>query len=304
VDVKADGPLTNEIDASLFEDDDGTVYFVYQNGKIARMNDDMTGLADEPRLLAPANHKHVGFEGACLFKANGRYHLVCADFIGGSYHCMVASADSLMGPYGDRYLAVPHAGHNMFFRDRDGALWSTFFGNDRLAPFRERPALVRVTFDEKGRIGPVFPEGFERFDPPFWRYTLDEPAADWASPDFDDGAWKPGSSGFGKADTPGALPGTGWTTSDIWIRRTFELESTDFTYLHLRIHHDEDAAVFLNGTRVADLSGYTTGYTLVPLEGEAAKALKKGPNTIAIHCHQTSGGQYIDAGLVDLVKGE
>ena len=48
VDIKPDGPLTGEIDASLFRDDNGKVYFVYQNGKIARMKDDMSGLAEEP----------------------------------------------------------------------------------------------------------------------------------------------------------------------------------------------------------------------------------------------------------------
>ena len=63
VDIKPDGPLTGEIDASLFDDDDGKVYFVWQNGKIARMKDDMTGLAEKPRLLKPANAAQVGFEG-------------------------------------------------------------------------------------------------------------------------------------------------------------------------------------------------------------------------------------------------
>ena len=45
MDVKPDGPLTPNIDASLLADDDGKVYFVWQNGMIARMKDDMTGLA-------------------------------------------------------------------------------------------------------------------------------------------------------------------------------------------------------------------------------------------------------------------
>ena len=155
VDMHPDGPLTAEIDASLFQDDDGTVYFVYQNGKIARLNEDMTALAEEPRLLAPANASHVGFEGAFLFKADGRYHLACAEFVRDEYHCMAASAPSLMGPYGDRFLAVPHGGHNMFFRDRTGAWWSTFFGNDANAPFRERPALLRVEFGLDEHIRPA-----------------------------------------------------------------------------------------------------------------------------------------------------
>ncbi|MCX6925530.1 MAG: family 43 glycosylhydrolase, partial [Verrucomicrobia bacterium] len=154
VDVKPDGPLTSEIDASIFQDD-GKVYFVYQDGKIARLKDDMSGLAEPAHLLAPTNFKHVGFEGAFLFKANGRYYLAGAEFIDNQYHCMVASADRLEGPYGDRYLAVPHGGHNMFFRDKAGNWWSTLFGNDDQSPFRERPAILRVEFTNDGKIRPL-----------------------------------------------------------------------------------------------------------------------------------------------------
>ncbi len=114
----------------------------------------MSGLAEEPRLLKPANAPHVGFEAAFLFKANGRYHLSCAEFIKDEYHCMIASADKIGGPYGDRYLAIPHGGHNMFFQDKAGRWWSTFFGNDKNAPFRERPAILRVEFGSDGRVRP------------------------------------------------------------------------------------------------------------------------------------------------------
>ena len=43
--------LGDEIDASLFEDDDGTVYFLWHSGKIARMKPDMSGLAEPYRWL-------------------------------------------------------------------------------------------------------------------------------------------------------------------------------------------------------------------------------------------------------------
>jgi hypothetical protein len=155
VDIKPDGPLTDEIDASLFRDDDGKVYFVYQNGKIARMKDDMSGLAEEPKFLKPANAGHVGFEGAFIFKTNSRYYLSCADFIDGRYHCYVASSKYLYGPYADRYLAVPHGGHNMFFKDAKGQWWSTFFGNDGDAPFKERPGLLRIEFGDDGEPRPL-----------------------------------------------------------------------------------------------------------------------------------------------------
>lgn len=158
-DVKTNGPLTDQIDASLFQDDDGTVYWVYQNGKIARMKDDMTGLAEKPRVLKPANHHQVGFEGAFLTKHEGRYYLAGAEFnsypsLRKVYDCMIASARNLYGPYTNRYVALPHAGHNMLFCDTKGRWWSTFFGNDGAAPFRERPAIFRIEFGADGKVSP------------------------------------------------------------------------------------------------------------------------------------------------------
>jgi beta-xylosidase len=157
VDVHPSGTLTGNIDASLFADDDGQVYFVWQNGMIARLNETLTGLAEKPRHLKPSNHHQVGFEGAFMTKVKGKYHLLCADFIKGNYDCMVATADRLYGPYGPRYLAIPHGGHNMFFKDKSGNWWSTFFGSDPKAPFQERAAILRIQWNRAGQVEPVFP---------------------------------------------------------------------------------------------------------------------------------------------------
>jgi hypothetical protein len=134
-----------------------------------------------------------------------------------------------------------------------------------------------------------------------WRYTTTKPPQNWHAADFDDSNWKQGPGGFGTEGTPGAVVGTKWNTSDIWIRRSFELPEK-LSDLNLLIHHDEDAQVYINSKPAAQLTGWTTSYVIVPLKELAIKTLKKGKNTLAIHCKQTSGGQVIDAGFVQIIE--
>ena len=60
--------------------------------------------------------------------------------------------------------------------------------------------------------------------------------------------------------------------------------------------------LFLNGVLAAKPGGYTTDYTTIPLRRAVRAALEPGKNVIAIHCKQTRGGQYIDAGLVKIIE--
>jgi hypothetical protein len=139
-----------------------------------------------------------------------------------------------------------------------------------------------------------------RKQPQSWRYTTSKPGDGWQQADFDDSAWKEGEGGFGTESTPGTIVRTEWNSPDIWVRRTFELKTEKLNQPRLLIHHDEDAEVYINGQLAAKLEGYTTSYVRVTIDEKAGKTLKAGSNCLAIHCHQTTGGQYIDAGLVDV----
>jgi hypothetical protein len=135
---------------------------------------------------------------------------------------------------------------------------------------------------------------------------LQPPANEWLQPQFDDAAWNYGPGGFGSRGTPGAVVRTEWNTGSIWLRREFNL-ATDASRaarsVSLRLHHDEDAEVYLNGVEAARLPRWTSGYVEVGLSPEAVRTLHPGRNVLAIHCRQNNGGQYIDAGLVEIVKG-
>ncbi len=131
-----------------------------------------------------------------------------------------------------------------------------------------------------------------------WRSTEMPPAAGWEQPSFDDSQWTEATGGFGTHDTPGARVGTEWKSNSIWLRKSIEVATLP-PHAALYIHHDEDAEVYLNGMLIAELSGWSTKYEVVPLSPEARKDLQTGTNTLAVHCTQTSGGQFIDVHLID-----
>ncbi len=136
--------------------------------------------------------------------------------------------------------------------------------------------------------------------PQAWLYATEEPPENWMQPGFADTNWKNGFGGFGTEQTPGAKVRTNWEGADIWLRRSFDLDEVPDHEIYLRIHHDEDAEVYLNGELVREMQGYSTGYRDVSLAASGRAFLRPGRNVLAVHCRQTGGGQYIDAGLIEL----
>ncbi len=179
IEGNAEGPIFPNIDGSLFEDEDGTVYFVGHNHYIARMKPDMSGLAEEIRQLEETPYDPEPYiEGAFIFKHDGKYHLVQAIWSHRtaegdtyvekegltsketrySYDCIIASSDNVYGPYGPRYNAITGGGHNNFFRDVDGRWWATMFYNPRGSQASEypvtcRPAIVPMKYS-RGKFVP------------------------------------------------------------------------------------------------------------------------------------------------------
>lgn len=172
VDVHPDSRLGDEIDASLFQDDEGRIYFLWHSGKIALMNKDMTGLAEpyhwvrtvtsdpDPHhhsglcegIFGKDSYDHIGYEGVYLIKRKGVYYMSCSENFDGRYSCSVASSRSIYGPYSARYEAVPYAGHQVFFQDEKGGWWTTLFGDGDNGPVRQRPAVLPIKFSKNGKI--------------------------------------------------------------------------------------------------------------------------------------------------------
>jgi hypothetical protein len=129
-----------------------------------------------------------------------------------------------------------------------------------------------------------------------YKYDTDKPAQDWTQSEFDDKAWKSGLAPFGHEQN--RTIGTEWTTGDIYLRKTFEYDGGDFRKGAVIVCHDEDTEIYVNGQKILGVGGFISHYQLHMVTDQLKLALKKGTNTIAVHTHQTIGGQYIDLALL------
>ena len=142
-----------------------------------------------------------------------------------------------------------------------------------------------------------------------WQMTTKSPGSglEWTKPEYKGGDWVEAAGGFGTRGTPGSSGGlrTEWNTSDIWLRRSFAMPAGQFGNLQLDCIHDEDVEIYINGVLAAKASGYTGEYEPLTISPAARAALKPGAtNLLAVHCHQTTGGQYVDVGFADVEEGK
>jgi putative membrane-bound dehydrogenase-like protein len=127
-----------------------------------------------------------------------------------------------------------------------------------------------------------------------WYYTEKKPAADWMSPNFNDKGWEKGAAKFGGEKTKNVV--TPWKTKDIWLRRTFNLTSA-ITDPVLKIAHDDNYEVYINGKLLIAQPGASGSYKYIRIDEKKAGLFKKGKNVIAVYCHDGGGHRYIDVGI-------
>jgi hypothetical protein len=177
------------------------------------------------------------------------------------------------------------------------------FDLKRLRDITARPAAYELTGPTAPQPGVVAQSDWEVLvgaaaDGPLakeYRFTIADPGPDWTAETKDDSGWSSGLAPFGNA-----LPGirTAWSSDDIWLRQQFDCETATIKSGALVIFHDEDAEVYVNGRLIWKRGGFTTGYQAFTVTEALKKALKKGRNLLAVHTHQTVGGQFIDLALL------
>jgi hypothetical protein len=206
-------------------------------------------------------------------------------------------------PFSDGYYVDRFEGRDNFFHARpviggvfvrmltDPAMWKKWSSMDHeqvgtYAPLPTPPVLTTLV-----------PTGGT------WRYTTANPGEGFFKPGFDDASWKVGPAGFGQG-APHTRPKTNWSTDDIWLRRTVTVPGGDYADLEFHCFHDEDVEIYVNGVLAATGADYTTSYVNLPMSPAGRAALRPGENLIAVHCHQTVGGQFIDVGIVNVTPGK
>ena len=132
-------------------------------------------------------------------------------------------------------------------------------------------------------------------------YTFDQPAAGWNTLSFNAAGWKEGQGAFGTPDMPRVQ--TRWTTPDIWVRREFQInDDLNGETIYLKYSHDDVFELYLNGEKLVATDYSWNNDVLLELSDAAKKKLQKGKNVLAAHCHNTTGGAYVDFGLYRLNK--
>ena len=126
-------------------------------------------------------------------------------------------------------------------------------------------------------------------------YSETKPKAGWEKDNFNSHTWKKGPAPFSNEASDAK---TIWTSDNLWYRRAFDLENTNLKNLYLKLRHDDNVVVYLNGNKIYETEGWQHRYKYIPINQNIIKKLKSKDNVLAIHIKNTAGGQWLDAGLV------
>jgi len=145
-----------------------------------------------------------------------------------------------------------------------------------------------------------------------WKYTVDEPSADWVQPAFSDGAWAvaalPLGTRMGSNNRPGETP---WPEgrSKVWLRKSFAKPALHGGELQMLVSYQDDFDVYLNGKLVfATNPGTQSSLPFSRIERiyplKVSQADFSEQNVIAIYCQCSRKAPYLNFALEEEVTSK
>lgn len=278
--------FANRIDPHLFVDDDGKQYlymvkFTEGNTIWARPMKDPFSFAGDPHYLISSlpnsweTMDHRVAEGPWVIKYRNKYYLTYnanhTSTNWGNYSLGVAEADSPLGfNQGNKYS-------HPVLQSNQIAIEENFV--DLLGSYQDSSSS-------------------------FW-YTFDQPEKDWKDHHFSPTSWNKGKLGFGSDRVENSTTrrvNTMWKSSVLYARQTLYLKEKPSKNLVLRMHHDGDTKVWINGGLVYDGKGKQ--YRNWPLDEKSLPQLNNGANVIAIQSSKGERSSFLDVALLDMENQE
>ncbi len=129
------------------------------------------------------------------------------------------------------------------------------------------------------------------------RFTENDPGAGWMQESYNDDEWKTGKAPFGSGWDNDAA--TEWKSKSIWMRRVFDVNDLNIDKLILQLRHDEDVEVYINGELAYACNNqcFTSDFKDYSVSDAIKAKLRKEKNVLAMHCTNSQGWSWLDAGL-------
>lgn len=278
--------FANRIDPHLFVDDDGKSYlymvkFTDGNTIWARSMKDPWTFDGEPQYLfasLPNTWETLDnrvAEGPWVTKYRNRYYLMY-------------NANHTSPNWGNYVLGVAEAGSPVGFNH--GSKYP-------------HPVLQSNQIDLEETFVDLL--DYSSYAQQSFHYTFDIPTENWKGIHFSSSSWKSGIPGFGshwiKNSTTRKVE-TAWKSPQIWARKSFTVDKEHSDNLVLRIHHDGETKVWLNGGLVYEGEGRQ--YINRSLDKNAFSLLKRGENLLALQSTHGERSAFLDVSLFDMKDQE
>ncbi|MDR2919777.1 MAG: family 43 glycosylhydrolase [Tannerella sp.] len=271
--------MDNRIDPHVFKDDDGKLYMYmvrFTDGNtiwVRPMKDPYTFDGHPFCLFAslPGTWETIDnrvAEGPWVIKYRGRYY-------------MMYNANHTGTDWGNYQLGVSEAGSPLLFNNGNKYPYPLLLSNQ---------TILEEKYADILRIG----NGYD----PYFNYSTEQPQANWTMPGYDDSAWQKGKGGFASEVIAGSTTrhqGSEWNAQSLYIRKEFVTDANTRN-LALRLLHDGDTRVYLNGTIIYDKKG--ADHCIYNLSQKDKALLKNGKNLLAI---ESAKGRknYLNVALFD-----